>query len=227
METTEQESGDEKEQLLREDRRLLGRLLGDVISEQVGPQTRERIETIRQTAVRFRRSLSDPALAGEAAAVKAELESQLDALPIEETLHVVRAFSYFSHLLNIAEDAHQNRRRRAHAQGGSPRRPGSFAYALERAGKVAAASLLAWFARARVSPVLTAHPTEVQRQSILECERAIARLIALPAEVLRLWLTAMLRLSKLTVADEITNALAYFRLTFIPGIPRLYADLEE
>src|SRR6266702_3884636 len=237
METTERESGEDKEQLLREDRRLLGRLLGDVIGEQVGAATLERIETIRQTAVRFRRSLSDPALAGEAAAVKAGLESQLDALPIEETLHVVRAFSYFSHLLNIAEDAHQNRRRRAHAQGRSPRRPGSFAYALERAAKASGASLLEWFARARVSPVLTAHPTEVQRQSILECEREIARLIALPdspgreralhAQVLRLWLTAMLRLSKLTVADEIANALAYFRLTFIPGIPRLYADLEE
>jgi phosphoenolpyruvate carboxylase len=239
MDANAPEPGEEKEQLLREDRRLLGRLLGDVIGEQVGPQTRERIETIRQTAVRFRRSLSDPALAGEAAAVKAELESQLDALPIEATLHVVRAFSYFSHLLNIAEDAHQNRRRQAHAQGGSPRRPGSFAYALERAAaaKASAASLLGWFARARVSPVLTAHPTEVQRQSILECEREIARLIALPvspgrdralrAEVLRLWLTAMLRLSKLTVADEIANALAYFRLTFIAEIPRLYADLEE
>jgi phosphoenolpyruvate carboxylase len=237
MDAIARESGDEKEQLLREDRRLLGRLLGDVISEQVGPETRERIETIRQTAVRFRRTLSDPALAAEASAVKAQLESQLDALPIEETLHVVRAFSYFSHLLNIAEDAHQNRRRHAHAESRSPRRPGSFAHALERAGKMSGASLLAWFARAQVSPVLTAHPTEVQRQSILECEREIARLIALPvsaardralhAEVLRLWLTAMLRLSKLTVADEITNALAYFRLTFIPGIPRLYADLEE
>jgi phosphoenolpyruvate carboxylase len=239
MDAIAAESGEEKEQLLREDRRLLGRLLGDVISEQVGPPTRERIETIRQTAVRFRRSLSDPALAGEAAAVKAGLESQLDALPIEETLHVVRAFSYFSHLLNIAEDTHQNRRRNAHAEDGSPPRPGSFAYALERAaaGKASAASLLGWFARARVSPVLTAHPTEVQRQSILECEREIARLIALPvspgrdralrAEVLRLWLTAMLRLSKLAVTDEIANALAYFRLTFIPELPRLYADLEE
>src|SRR5216684_67340 len=147
MDANARESGDEKEQLLREDRRLLGRLLGDVISEQVGPQTRERIETIRQTAVRFWR-LSDPGLAREAAAVKAELESQLDALPIGETLHVVRAFSYFSHLLNIAEDAHQNRRRRAHAQGRSPRRPGSFAYALERAAKASGASLLEWFARA-------------------------------------------------------------------------------
>jgi phosphoenolpyruvate carboxylase len=229
---------EEKEERLREDRRLLGRLLGDVIAEQLGEATRERIEHIRQTAVRFRRSLSDPKLAADAAAVKAELESRLDALPIEQTLHVVRAFAYFSQLLNIAEDAHQNRRRRAHAEAGSPRRSGSFGYALERAAAGRSSEeILDFFARARVSPVLTAHPTEVQRQSILECEREIARLIALPdspsrerslhAEVLRLWLTAMLRLSKLTVADEITNALAYFRLTFIEQVPRLYADLEE
>ena len=229
---------EEKEQLLREDRRLLGRLLGDVIAEQVGEATREGIEHIRQTAVRFRRTLSDPKLASEAAAVKGDLESRLDALPIEQTLHVVRAFSYFSQLLNIAEDAHQNRRRRAHAIAGAPRRPGSFGYALERAATGRSASeILDFFGRARVSPVLTAHPTEVQRQSILDCEHEIARLIATPAshtrdralhaEVLRLWLTAMLRLSKLTVADEITNALAYFRLTFIEEIPRLYADLEE
>ncbi len=229
---------EEKEQLLREDRRLLGRLLGDVIAEQVGEAIRGRIETIRQTAVRFRRSELDPALAGEAAAVKAELEAQLDALSADETMHVVRAFSFFSHLLNIAEDAHQNRRRQAYAQAGSPRRPGSFAHALEHVGARAGKDeVLAWFSRAHVCPVLTAHPTEVQRQSILDCEREIARLIgqpvsrerdeALHAEVLRLWLTAMLRLVKLEVADEIGNALAYFRLTFIRELPRLYCELEE
>jgi len=217
-------TSDDKEQLLREDRRLLGRLLGDVISEQVGPETKETIENIRQSAVRFRRAESE----------KSELEAHLDALKIDETLHVVRAFSYFSHLLNIAEDVHQNRRRHAHAEAGSPRRPGSIAYALDH---VKRDGMLEWFERARISPVLTAHPTEVQRQSILECEREIARLIALPqsaardralhAEVLRLWLTAMLRLAKLAVTDEIVNALAYFRLTFIPELPRLYADLEE
>jgi phosphoenolpyruvate carboxylase len=217
----------EKEHFLREDRRLLGRLLGDVIAEQVGEATRSRIETIRQTAVRFRRT-------GEHAAVKAELEALLDALPTDEVRHVVRAFSYFSHLLNIAEDTQQNRRRHAYAEAGSPRRPGSFGHALQT---VSHEHLLAWFQRARVSPVLTAHPTEVQRQSILDCEREIARLIAsaqspardkaLHAEVLRLWLTAMLRLSKLSVADEIANSLAYFRLTFIEELPRLYAEFEE
>ena len=215
---------EDKERLLREDRRLLGRLLGDVIGEQVGEGTRGRIEAIRQSAVGFRRGESG----------NSELGAQLDALPIDETLHVVRAFSYFSHLLNIAEDVHQNRRRHAHAEAGSPRRPGSIAHALDHVKKE---NLLEWFNRARVSPVLTAHPTEVQRQSILECEREIARLLAEPqsaerdralhAEVLRLWLTAMLRLTRLAVADEIVNALAYFRLTFVPELPRLYADLEE
>ena len=228
----------DKEERLREDRRLLGRLLGDVIAEQVGADTRSRIERIRQTAVRFRRAELDPAAADEAAAVKAELEAQLDALPIAETLHVVRAFSYFSHLLNIAEDAQQNRRRRAHARAGSPRRPGSIGHALAQLPpETTPQALIAWFARARVSPVLTAHPTEVQRQSILDCEREIARLVAQPegpareralhAEITRLWLTAMLRLEKLSVADEIVNALAYFRLTFLDEVPRVYADIEE
>ena len=119
-------TGEEKELLLREDRRLLGRLLGDVIADQVGDGRRERIESIRQSAVRFRRAGGGQDRSSSA---------QLDALPIEDTLHVVRAFSYFSHLLNIAEDVHQNRRRHAHADAGSPRRPGSIAYALEHVRK--------------------------------------------------------------------------------------------
>src|SRR5512145_478502 len=163
---------DEKELHLREDRRLLGRLLGEVIREQVGDEALERIERIRQKAVAFRREES----------TRAELERELNSLDAEQTLHLVRAFSYFSHLLNIAEDEQQHRRRRAHADAGSPPRPGSFSYALERAREagVDARSLLGWFARARVAPVLTAHPTEVQRQSILDCQREIARLIAQP-----------------------------------------------
>ena len=220
-------AGEDKELLLREDRRLLGRLLGEVIGAQVGEEARNRVEAVRQSAVRFRRGESG----------QSELEAQLDALPIEDTLHVVRAFSYFSHLLNIAEDVQQNRRRHAHAEAGSPRRPGSITHAFEKTGHFSIQEWESWFARARVSPVLTAHPTEVQRQSILECEREIARLLAaaqtaardraLYAEVLRLWLTAMLRLTRLAVADEIANALAYFRLTFLSEVPRLYADLEE
>jgi phosphoenolpyruvate carboxylase len=220
---------EEKELLLREDRRLLGRLLGEVIREQVNEEAFSRIERIRQTAVAFRREESS----------RTELERELNSLDLEQTLHLVRAFSYFSHLLNIAEDEQQHRRRRAHATAGSPRRPGSFSYALDRAREagITLDSLLQWFARARVAPVLTAHPTEVQRQSILDCEREIARLLgreqslerdeALHAEVLRLWLTAMLRGTRLEVSDEVANGLAYFRLTFLDELPRLYAQFER
>ncbi len=225
------------ESRLREDRRLLGRILGDVIREQVGVAALERIERIRQTAVGFRRAKADDD--GQAAAVEADLEQQLKALDIEQTLHVVRAFSYFSHLLNIAEDTARKRRERAIAVNGRSPASDSMAYALDRALEAGATAetIGAWFGGAQVSPVLTAHPTEVQRQSTLDCERAIARLIdespgpgrdeVLRCEVLRLWLTSMLRLTKLAVADEIENGLAYFKLTFLAEVPRLYADIED
>jgi phosphoenolpyruvate carboxylase len=227
---------DPKDAQLREDRRLLGRLLGEVIGAQVSPAMLERIESIRQTAVNFRRGEDDPE--ADTALIKAELDAQLDALDIEQTLHVVRAFSYFSQLLNIAEDEQQHRRRRAHTEAQGSAQPGSFAHALARVREagVTTEALRAWFARAQVSPVLTAHPTEVQRQSVLDCEREIARLITLPQdaardaalerEVLRLWLTSMLRLAKLDVKDEIANGLAYFDMTFFAVIPEVYAALE-
>ena len=164
----------DKDLPLKEDTRLLGRLLGDVLRAQTGEAGFARIEAIRQTAIRFRRA--GPA---DAPAVKRELDALLNVLPIAQTLEVVRAFSYFSHLVNIAEDVHQNRRRRVHALAGSPPQNGSMARALERAAGMGAdgAALFKWFSDALVSPVLTAHPTEVQRRSILDCEREIARLL--------------------------------------------------
>src|SRR6476661_3549619 len=118
----------DKDLPLREDTRLLGRLLGDVLRAQTGEPGYARIEAIRQTAVRFRRAIED-----HAPAVKQELEALLTDLPIAETLNIVRAFSYFSHLVNIAEDVHQNRRRRAYALAGAPPQAGSIAGALARA----------------------------------------------------------------------------------------------
>src|SRR5436305_8650905 len=203
---------DDKENLLREDRRLLGRLLGEVIRDQAGGKALDCIERIRQAAVGFSKEIK-----GEA-----ELDRLLHALDLGQTMDVVRAFSFFSHLLNIAEDEQQHRRRRVHARAGAPRRPGSLSHALDETKHVAFEGLMQWFWRAHVSPVLTAHPTEVQRQSILECEREIARLLADPqsaerdeairAEVLRLWLTSMLRITKLQVADEVANGINFFRL---------------
>ena len=164
----------DKDLPLREDTRLLGRLLGDVLRAQTGDAGYARIEAIRQTAVRFRRAMD-----GDAPAVRQELVALLSDLPIAQTLDIVRAFSYFSHLVNIAEDVHQNRRRRIHALAGSPPQRGSVADALDCiAGHgIDGSRLAAWLKDALVSPVLTAHPTEVSRKSILDCEREVARLL--------------------------------------------------
>ena len=230
----------DKDLPLREDTRLLGRLLGDVLRAQTGEAGYARIEAIRQTAVRFRRAGED-----DAPGVKRELDALMHDLPIAQTLDIVRAFSYFSHLVNIAEDVHQNRRRRSHALAGSPPQRGSIADALDCVARegIDGERIAAWFGDALVSPVLTAHPTEVQRKSILDCEREVARLLqwrdrvaltpdetaefetGLYRQVLALWQTAMIRLVKLKVEDEIENGLAYYRYTFLAEVPKLYLAL--
>lgn len=230
----------DKDAPLREDIRLLGRLLGDTVRDQQGAAAFELIERIRQNSVRFRRD--------DDIAARRELEDMLDALSRDQTIQVVRAFSYFSHLANIAEDQHHIRRSRAHLIAGSAPREGSLAHALEAAlasGTTDAAGLVEFFDTARVSPVLTAHPTEVQRKSILNCETVIARLLderdrmqltpeeseanleALRRAVLTLWQTRILRTAKLSVIDEVNNGLSYFDTTFLRELPRLYASLED
>jgi phosphoenolpyruvate carboxylase len=230
-------SGD-KDAPLKEDIRLLGRLLGDVLRKQEGEAVFDVVETIRQTAVRFRRE--DDREAG------IELTTLLKKLTRDQTNSVVRAFSYFSHLANIAEDQHHVRRRRAHQLAGSKPQPSSVAYALARlqdAG-VDRGQVGAFLREALISPVLTAHPTEVQRKSILDAEHDIARLLAerdlpltpreaarnltlLEARVATLWQTRMLRYEKLTVDDEIENALSYYRTTFLRELPAVYDDIED
>ncbi|MDM8356224.1 phosphoenolpyruvate carboxylase [Pandoraea communis] len=231
-------SREDKDAPLREDIRFLGRLLGDVLREQQGSAAFDLVETIRQNAVRFHRE-------GDRSAARA-LDTLLGGLTNEQAIEVVRAFSYFSHLANIAEDRHHNRRRRVHALAGSRAQPGSLSAALQSlkdAGRADPATLQAFFASALIVPVLTAHPTEVQRKSILDAEREIARLLAHRADALTeresvrntesmrayvttLWQTRMLRGSRLTVADEIDNALSYYRSTFLTEIPALYDDVS-
>lgn len=224
---------------LREDIRLLGRILGDTLREQEGDATFELVENVRQTSVLFRKTQED--------ADRLELEHLLDHLAPADTLSVVRAFSYFSQLSNIAEDLHHNRRRRAHLKSGSKPQEGSIPLALQRLleKKISPEELQRFFDHAVVSPVLTAHPTEVQRKSMLDCQRIISSLLSdrdrkdmTPEEladneeamrrfVLILWDTRMLRYSKLTVEDEIKNGLTFYGHTFLTEIPQLYANLEK
>ncbi|SOD40348.1 phosphoenolpyruvate carboxylase [Nitrosovibrio sp. Nv4] len=228
-----------KDDPLREDIRLLGRMLGDTLREQEGDPTFDLVENIRQTAIRFRRE-QDPT-------ARQEMDMMLNQLSNKATEAVVRAFSQFSQLSNIAEDMHHNRRRRSHLRAGSPPQAGSVALALDRvfnSGKDGAA-LSRFFAKAVVSPVLTAHPTEVQRRSILDCQLTIAHLlnerdrVQLTPDELRsnedglrsaiqiLWQTRMLRSQRLSVYDEIKNGLAYYHYTFLTEVPRLYAEIED
>nr|WP_254220281.1 phosphoenolpyruvate carboxylase [Burkholderia multivorans] len=229
---------EDKDRPLFEDIRFLGRLLGDVVREQEGDTVFDVVETIRQTAVKFRRE--DDREAAQT------LEKKLRKLTPEQTVSVVRAFSYFSHLANIAEDRHHNRRRRIHALAGSAPQPGTVAHALDKlktTGNASKRVLQRFFDDALIVPVLTAHPTEVQRKSILDAQHDIARLLAerdqeltarerqhneamLRARVTALWQTRMLRDARLTVGDEIENALSYYRATFLEELPALYGDIE-
>ncbi len=226
-----------KNRPLVEDIRLLGRVLGDVIREQEGAAAFDLIERVRQLSVAYR--LKRDAQAGRA------LDRLLKNLSGDQTVSVIRAFSYFSHLANIAEDRHHVRRREHHdAQGHL--QEGSLAFAFERLarGGVRATDIAQVLQRAYISPVLTAHPTEVQRKSILDAERAIAELVEqrdsarterdrsgnealLRARITQLWQTRMLRTAKLTVSDEIENVLSYYHATFLRQIPRLYLEIEE
>jgi phosphoenolpyruvate carboxylase len=232
------EDESEKDRPLRDDIRLLGRILGDTVREQEGEEVFELVEQIRKASVRFHRD--------NEAGARRELEATLDSLSADQTLSIVRAYSYFSHLANIAEDQHHIRRNRAHAIAGSAPRPGSLAYAIQRTREmgVEPKALGDFFDHALVSPVLTAHPTEVRRKSTLTREIEIAELLderdraVDPAElagneeqlrraVLILWRTNLLRQMKLKVIDEVSNALSFYDYTFFNELPRLYGAIED
>jgi phosphoenolpyruvate carboxylase len=205
------------------DIRYLGKLLGDVIRAYGGDALFERIEHIRSSSVdRYR------GIAGAAA-----VDRGLDALSLDDTLAFVRGFMLFSMLANLAED------RQAAARGASD----EVAEALERlaaegVGTEQAAALLD---RALIVPVLTAHPTEVMRKSMLDHRNRIAELMrlrdlgraetregdvieeAIQRQIALLWQTRPLRRERLYVADEVEIALAYLRDMLLPALPALYA----
>ena len=227
----------DKNEALIDNIRLLGRILGDTLREHEGREAFELVERVRKLSVAYR--LKQDASAGRV------LDRLLKNLSGDQTVSVIRAFSYFSHLANIAEDQHHVRRRLHHERLGH-RHEGSLDVAMERLHDAGLrnAEIAEALRNACITPVLTAHPTEVQRKSILDAQRAIAELIAqrehlqtpreldenealLRARVTQLWQTRMLRTAKLTVADEIENALSYYPATFLRQIPRLYADMEH
>jgi phosphoenolpyruvate carboxylase len=223
---------------LRDDIRLLGRLLGDTIRQQQGEAVFQTIEGIRRNSIQFRRDAE--------IAARDELEVILDSLSRDRTIEVIRAFSFFSHLANIAEDQHNTRAIYAAERAGEGPADGTIMRALERAKEagVSRSDLQTLLGRFLVSPVLTAHPTEVRRKSVLDRETEVAQLLAqrdrmqltadetaaleesLMRAVLTLWQTNLLRADRPTVIDEVTNGLSYYDVTFLREIPHLYNALE-
>jgi phosphoenolpyruvate carboxylase len=222
---------------LRDDIRLLGRVLGEVIREQAGQDVFDVVESTRVEAFRIRRSEVD----------RAELAERLAGLDVRSANHVIRAFSHFSLLANLAEDLHHERRRRYHRREGSPPQKGSLAatFALLDEADLDPDTVARDLAGALVSPVVTAHPTEVRRKTIFQVQRQVTDLIRqrdrsaagevddaewsakLWRSVLTLWQTALLRLSRLRLTDEIDEALRYYELSLFDVVPALNAELRR
>ncbi len=206
--------------------RLLGRLLGEVIRESHGEAAFQLIEDIRRQVVGEYRS------AGEAAPM-----DRLIGLKLDDIVRLIRGFSIFSQLANIADD--HVLRRQTRALGSAA------AGAMEQHPGLTPGRVRAYLANAVFVPVITAHPTEVRRKSILDREIEISTLLEqrdsaslqtaeqseidgqLKRAIRILWQTRMLRDTRITVADEIENNLAVFVRTFLPGLPRVKRRLAR
>ena len=209
------------------DIRYLGRLLGQVIRSYGGEALYRRTEYIRAASVDRARGVEGAESA----------ETGLDSLSLDDTIAFTRGFMLFSMLANLAEDR----------QGMGDDPEASFARALERleAHGVARGDVTALLDHALVSPVLTAHPTEVRRKSMIDHRNRIAELMtlrdagaletpdgdvvdeAISRQIALLWQTRALRRERLYVADEVENALAWLRDVFLPEIPALYARWDR
>ena len=130
---------------LREDIRLLGRILGDTVRDQEGADVFDLVERIRQTSIRFHRDDDKPA--------RRELELILDSMSTSQTVRIVRAFSYFSHLANIAEDQNNIRQMRTRSTAGGTPRPGTLPLTLAHARA-------AGFSRGRPAQILLGSPDQ-------------------------------------------------------------------
>ena len=209
------------------DIRYLGKLLGDVIRAYGGTALFERIERIRASSVDRHRGLAE-------ARVR---DAELQALSLEDTLAFVRSFMLFSMLANLAEDR----------QSGASESGADLAGALGRleAQGIVRERVARLLAEAHIVPVLTAHPTEVMRKSMLDHRNRIAELMrmrdrglletrsgdvieqAIVRQIALLWHTRPLRRERLQVSDEIDIALSYLRDVFRPTLPALYAHWER
>lgn len=238
----------------RYERRLLGQILGDVIAHFHGADALDRVERVRRLSVGLHRD-------GQSADAFARLGYELDTLSLDQTLILIRAFSYFSQLTNLTEDRESLRRIRQLRGSKRSQQRGTLDHflslleATQPDTTVRAQQIQSFVESADVRPVLTAHPTEVQRKSVLDLQRRItglleslehtgaaaagidadadalasddSGLVDLRVAIATLWQTRMLRTSKLSVLDEVENGISYFRSSFLSQLPRLQQRVQR
>ena len=212
--------------------RFLGRVLGRILHAQEGGGAFDTVEDIRLASIDYHRTGDQTAYA--------MLQRIIAGLSEERTLQVLRAYTYFLHLANIAQDEELLLAHRASTETSLK---ATLAAVLDSG--MSREQLMKFFRTALVSPILTAHPTEIRRQSIMRAEFSIVRLLdertrarqfaldtaeidaAIAREIETLWQTHLLRLTKLTVSDEIKNGLAYFDHTFFRAVPKIQETVHE
>ncbi len=229
--------GREATEPMREDIRLLGTILGETVREQNGEDVFDLIERARVESFRVRRSEID----------RAELASMFDDIDIHQAIPVIRAFTHFALLANVAEDIHRERRRQIHVAAGEPPQDSSLAatYAKLESAELDSATVADALAGALVSPVITAHPTETRRRTVFDTQHRITQLMRLRMRghhhtddgreierelrrnILTLWQTALIRLSRLKIQDEIETGLRYYPAAFFEVVPQVNAQVRN
>ena len=235
-----------KDNPLRRDVRSLGSILGQVIAEQAGQEVFQSVEELRKLMIEHRENMrSNPGQASHPELMHKGQEL-VSSMELARAYHVTKAFATYFELTNLAETNHRKRRRRAgKLDPDSAPLPGSFRGTLLRMKRsgIPADDAFDALRNIQITPVFTAHPTEVARQTVLLKRRRIAqeleRLDRLPltadaasasennirAEVTSLWQTDEVRLAKPTVDDEIRMGLRYFRLSLFDTLPKIYEEI--
>ncbi|MBX7432948.1 phosphoenolpyruvate carboxylase [Mycobacterium sp. Y57] len=228
--------GREASEPMREDIRMLGSILGETVREQNGDEVFDVVERARVESFRVRRSEID----------RADLAKLFDGIDVHQAIHVIRAFTHFALLANVAEDIHRERRRAVHEAAGKPPQDSSLAatYLKLDEADLDAETVADALVGALVSPVITAHPTETRRRTVFDTQHQITQLMRmrlhgqtetedgrdiereLRRHILTLWQTALIRLSRLKIQDEILTGLRYYPAAFFEVIPQVNAEVE-
>lgn len=221
---------------LREDIRLLGGILGEVVAEHSGTDVFDLVESARVAAFGVRRNEID----------RSELADMFVDLDVTTAVPVIRAFSHFALLANLAEDIHRERRRAIHVRAGDPPQKSSLAATYRQLADAGLGDeeVGRALADANVVPVITAHPTETRRRTVFEAQNRITELMrfrgrteltpdedaevteAIRRQILTLWQTALIRLERLTIQDEIRSGLRYYDASFFDVVPAINTSVR-